>query len=95
MTVSVDAADAALPGRTIVTEGWLARSRRFEADVVVDARGWGSLRPNDFNTNRNVTLIDVPDDGHPEFRRWAATRLKTYASYGWPIDPSGTETATP
>ena len=38
-------ADAALPDRAVVTEGWLARGHRLTADVVVDARGWGRSSP--------------------------------------------------
>ncbi len=81
--VVTGAADAALPDRAIVTEGWLARGHRLDAEVVVDARGWGPLRPDDLTDDGEVTVVDVPAGGHPEFRRRAGMRRATYTGYGW------------
>jgi hypothetical protein len=87
-TVALRSAREILAHRAIITEAWLERGR-FGSEVVIDARGWGPLRPADFDEAVEAEVIDLPVTEHPEFQRSAADRLANYRRYGW----SGASTA--
>ena len=84
-TVVGPEAGALLPVRAVVGEAWLARGYHLVAALVIDARGWGPLGPDDFGPNARLTLVDVPAAGHPAFVARAARRLETYGGYGWAV----------
>jgi hypothetical protein len=86
-TVVGDDAGAPVPDRGIVSEARLVRDRRLIADVVIDARGWGPLSPDNFDRGAEVTVVDVPVRGHPEFERRAEDRHAKYADFGWSVAP--------
>lgn len=79
-----DDAPGPLPARAIITEGRLVRpGGRMGSGTVIDARGWGTLAPADFERDAEVTLVDVAATGHSAVERRTGERACCYSGYGW------------
>jgi hypothetical protein len=82
---------APVTGNTIVTEVWAAGQTALDADVLVDARGWGPLDLGGFPPparadGRPVVLVDVADRVPRPAAEWARRRDREYRRRGWRVE---------
>jgi len=68
----------------IVTETWLAKQARIDADVLIDARGWGPVSlPSTDTTAKPLTIVDIADRAPMAAKRRSRLRRSEYSRRGW------------